>query len=372
MVVPVGVYGLEKYFNYFPENVPGIFQASGMVVASGIALYFVPWPFLTAPLSFALFFITEADIAPLIYGVPLRDLTEEQRDWVSVGFGGLFLLANYAVDRIKGKQDFAFWGYIFGLFAFSGGLTDMFFEVYQNDWEYKVAYGGVSLTLMVLAVVLQRNAFLVFGGLGVSIDAVDYLVTESTVEINSWISVVFGALLIGAAYVIANKDPSQEFPFWGYLAGVWFYWAGWTTLFAWPVYNNYYFAFLYFVVNVVLLAGSVYTKQRVFLIFGSIGVLWYIEYLVNSILWNSWYLPLVLTLLGLAFIALAVYYSGGGLKKAATQSETHLDLEKSRNVYSINEGNIAYPLVFQQQPSAVPAAALVPYPIFYQHVEEHL
>jgi len=110
--------------------------------------------------------------------------------------------------------------------------------------------------------------------------------------------------------VIANKNPSQEFPFWGYLSGVAMFWGGWTTLFAWPVYNNYYFSALYFVVNVLLLAATTYTKQRVFLVFGSIGVFWYVEYLVNRLLWNSWYLPLVLTVIGLIFIGLAVYYSG--------------------------------------------------------------
>ena len=115
---------------------------------------------------------------------------------------------------------------------------------------------------------------------------------------------------LGAAFVIANKNPSQEFPFWGYLSGVAMFWGGWTTLFAWPVYNNYYFSALYFVVNVLLLAATTYTKQRVFLVFGSIGVFWYVEYLVNRLLWNSWYLPLVLTVIGLIFIGLAVYYSG--------------------------------------------------------------
>jgi hypothetical protein len=228
--------------------------------------------------------------------------------------------------------------------------------VYENDWQYKLGYGAVNVVLLLLSVGLQRSVFLVFGGLGVSIDLIDFLLTESTVEINSWISVTFGSILIGAAYTVANKDPSQDFPFWGYLSGVAIFWGGWTTLFAWPIYNNYYFDFLYFVVNVVLLSASVYTKQRVFLVFGSFGVLWYIEFLVNSVLWNSWYLPLVLTLLGLAFIAIAIYYSGGGSAaraKAANSSivgEELVDLEKNKNVYSINEGYIAYPVVFSQQP----------------------
>jgi len=119
-------------------------------------------------------------------------------------------------------------------------------------------------------------------------------------------------------------------------------------------------------VNVGLLAATVYTKQRVFLVFGSIGVFWYVEWLVNRLFWNSWYLPLVLTVIGLAFIGLAVYYSGGSKKKAAAADESTFDLEKSKNVYSINEGNIAYPVMFQPMPDSSGQATIVPYPVFQQ------
>jgi len=317
---------------------------------------------LTAPLSFGLFFITEADLAPIILNVPEIDITVAQRAWVSVGFGTVFLVANYVISKIsQSKQDFAFWGYIFGLLAFWGGLTDLYAEVYNNDWQYKAAYGVINLVLMVMSVGLQRTVFLVFGGLGISIDVIDFLLTESTIEVNSWISVTFGSILIGAAYYIQNKNPSEDFPFWGYLAGVSIFWGGWTTLFAWPIYTNYYFDFLYFVVNVGLLTASIYTKQRVFLFFGSVGVLWYIEYLVHTVLWNSWYLPLVLTLLGLTFIGIAIYYSGGGSSKTAAL-DADPDLEKNKNVYSINEGDIAYPVVFSQ----IPQGQIVPYPVFQQ------
>jgi len=330
-------------------------------------LWIVPWPFLTAPLSIGLFFITEADLAPLIFDEPLQNLTIAERAWTSVSFGTLFLTGNWAISKFtSSKQDFAFWGYIFGLLAFWGGLTDLYFEVYENDWQYKLAYGGINVVLLLLAVGLQRSVFLVFGGLGVSTDIIDFLLTESTVEINSWISVAFGSILIGAAYVIQNKDPSQDFPFWGYLSGVAIFWGGWTTLFAWPIYGNYYFDFLYFVVNVGLLSASIYTKQRVFLFFGSVGVLWYIEWLVNTVLWNSWYLPLVLTLLGLAFIAIAIYYSGGGTKKPAASQPDPIDIEKSKNVYSINEGNITYPVVFGMPMMGLPASQIVPYPVAQQ------
>jgi len=67
-------------------------------------------------------------------------------------------------NSIHTYPGFNYRGYVFGLLAFSGGLTDLFFQVYQNNWEFKVFYGVTNVLLMGLAVLLQRNAFLVFGG----------------------------------------------------------------------------------------------------------------------------------------------------------------------------------------------------------------
>lgn len=51
------------------------------------------------------------------------------------------------------------------------------------------------------------------------------------------------------------------------------------------------------------------TKQRVFFYEGLVGAFGYITDEVDTYWSNSWYLPFILTLVGLAFIALAVYFS---------------------------------------------------------------
>ena len=42
--------------------------------------------------------------------------------WVSVMVGLLMILCAFLVDR-RTREDFAFWGYLFGLFSFWGGLS---------------------------------------------------------------------------------------------------------------------------------------------------------------------------------------------------------------------------------------------------------
>ncbi|MCH7550993.1 MAG: hypothetical protein IIA35_04740 [Proteobacteria bacterium] len=64
---------------------------------------------------------------------------------------------------MRTKEDFAFWGYLFGLIAFWGGLSML-----KSDSEVsKFFYFVINLALMGMSVFLRRRAFMVFGALGV-------------------------------------------------------------------------------------------------------------------------------------------------------------------------------------------------------------
>jgi len=124
------------------------------------------------------------------------------------------------------------------------------------------------------------------------------------------ISCATGLVLIGMGYYIQTKSSPSSAPFWLYIVGVPIYFCGETWLFL--TYNvNTIYPLIYLGSNVGLLIGLIYTKNRIFLLFGGVGVLWYVGDLYRQYS-NAWWLPLVITLLGLGFIALAVYYSGGG------------------------------------------------------------
>jgi hypothetical protein len=160
-MVPLAIYGIEELTGIWPQGTPGTFRdyhiwvkgswilmEIGTILAGAIALKFIRFPFLTFP------------ITPLL--LRKNEFNWNERLWVSLVFGALILVLSYIVDR-RTREDYAFWGYLFGLMAFWGGLSLM-----QSSSELnKFLYCLINLGLMLLAIFLDRRAFLVFGALGV-------------------------------------------------------------------------------------------------------------------------------------------------------------------------------------------------------------
>ena len=61
--------------------------------------------------------------------------------------------------------DYGFWLSLFGLLAFWGGLTSM---ESSDEWG-KVVYALINLALMMIGVVVNRRACVVFGAIGINI-----------------------------------------------------------------------------------------------------------------------------------------------------------------------------------------------------------
>jgi hypothetical protein len=172
-MTPLAVYGLQEALGLWPDgNHPGSYRSYHVwvkscwivmelatVAACLVALRFFPFPFLTAPMAFSLWYLS-MDLTPLLFGQ--QDFTWEQRKLVSLVFGLLMLLGSWLVDR-RTKDDFAFWGYLFGLMAFWGALSTMNSGSELNKFLYCL----LNVGLIALSVVLQRRVFAVFGALGV-------------------------------------------------------------------------------------------------------------------------------------------------------------------------------------------------------------
>ncbi len=171
-MTPLAVYGLQRWFDLWPGDDPGAYKdfhhwirggwfamEMGTIAAGLVALGFYRFAFLTAPIAFILWYVS-MDLTPIIAGSDVFDW--ELRLQVSLWFGLAMIAATYLIDR-RTEQDFAFWGYLFGLLAFWGGLSSM-----NSDSELnKFFYFLINITLMGLSVFLRRRAFLVFGALGV-------------------------------------------------------------------------------------------------------------------------------------------------------------------------------------------------------------
>ena len=171
-MTPLAVYGLQRWLGLWGFDDPGQykdfhrwirggwFAMEVATIATGLfAMYFFRFPFLTAPIAFVLWFMS-MDLTPILFGS--ADFAWEQRQLVSLWFGLAMIAGTYIIDH-RTKEDFAFWGYLFGLIAFWGGMSLM-----ESDSELsKFTYFLVNLALIWMSVFLRRRAFMVFGTLGV-------------------------------------------------------------------------------------------------------------------------------------------------------------------------------------------------------------
>jgi hypothetical protein len=171
-MTPLAIYGLEQAAGVWPQGAPSDFRSyhvwvkgswivmeAGTIVAGLIALKFIRFPFLTFPIAFSLWYMS-MDLTPLILRRP--EFSWEERLWVSLCFGLLMLLATFLIDR-RTREDYAFWGYLFGVMAFWGGMSLM---ESHSEWN-KFLYCVINIALIFLGVFLQRRVFVVFGGCGV-------------------------------------------------------------------------------------------------------------------------------------------------------------------------------------------------------------
>ena len=131
-MTPLVVYGFQKTVGIWPQEYPGEyrdfyawirggwFYMEVAIVAVGlVTLRFVRFPFLMAPVAVALWLMS-MDVTPLIYGEQYIEAQGFQT--VSLVFGIVMLLGSFLLDR-RADKDYAFWGYLFGLMAFWGGLS---------------------------------------------------------------------------------------------------------------------------------------------------------------------------------------------------------------------------------------------------------
>jgi len=168
-LVPLATYGIERWTGYWPDRDPGAYarfhpfingswliMETATVVAGLIALRFWRFPFLSTPIAYALWFMS-MDLSDLIVHGHYRD-----REFVTMVFGFAMLVLTYLADLRSRLTDLSFWGYLFGLMAFWGGLSAQ-----HSDSELsKFVYCLINLALIFLSVALRRQAFLVFGAMG--------------------------------------------------------------------------------------------------------------------------------------------------------------------------------------------------------------
>jgi len=177
-LTPLLVYSIERMIGLWPGEDPGAYKnfyplihgswiamELATIATVALALKFVRFSFLTAPMAFSFWFLS-MDLAALIFRE--NSLASDKAKWVSVLVGILAMLTGFGLDRALHKrgaskmEDFAFWCYLFGLMAFWGGLSVM-----DSGSELtRFVYLLINLGLVGMSLKLRRAVFLVFGAMG--------------------------------------------------------------------------------------------------------------------------------------------------------------------------------------------------------------
>lgn len=116
-------------------------------------------------------------------------------------------------------------------------------------------------------------------------------------------AVVFGLSMLFVAYLVDHRS-REDYAFWLYFFGMTALWSGISMRESQSELNK----LAYCALNVGFIALSILLQRRVFIVYGVIGVNIYLVHLAQEIFKDSMLFPFVLTLMGVAVIALAVQY----------------------------------------------------------------
>jgi hypothetical protein len=140
--------------------------------------------------------------------------------------------------------------------------------------------------------------------LSMDITALIYGDASFTGKERETVSMFFGLGMLVAAYFI-DRRTAKDYAFWLYLFGLIAFWFGLSLMGSGSEWGK----FIYFCINLALIAVSVLFGRKVFLVFGALGAFGYLGYLAMEVFGDSLMFPIVLTLFGLAIIYLGIKYA---------------------------------------------------------------
>ncbi len=167
-MTPLAVFGIERMSGLwggiqpFPAEFLREFSLEAATIGAGLlALYFVRFPFLTAPVSLALWCLTMSTSS---FVASFAGLSFHQEWLVTLLFGAGMIIASFIIDRFS-REDFAFWGYLFGTAAFWSALTWLL--AFDSSSELaRASYAAVNVAMLLVSVLLNRRVFVIAGAVG--------------------------------------------------------------------------------------------------------------------------------------------------------------------------------------------------------------
>jgi hypothetical protein len=140
-----------------------------------------------------------------------------------------------------------------------------------------------------------------------SMDLTDMIMHSSdyNFELKQKITAVFGALMVLLAFTVDSKTKSEkDFAYWLYIFGAITLAAGMTLMKSESEISN----LIYFCFNLLLMFIGISLVRGIFVIFGSLGSIYYIGHLSHRLFDDSALFPLILTITGGFIIYLGVLW----------------------------------------------------------------
>ncbi|MBY0552370.1 MAG: hypothetical protein K2W95_34135 [Candidatus Obscuribacterales bacterium] len=178
-MVPLAVFGVEHMAGMWTpsasmqrdiEPIRNLLMEGALVVAGLLAIRYVRFPFLGLPVAAGAWLIT-LDLVRLAAGV--NGIGVQTQQVITVGFGALMIIASTVIDR-RSKQDYAMWGYFFGVAAFWFGLAAALFFSNGTGGLFNLNDGAAwgvwciaNIGLLFSSVLLRRRVLQVYGSFGV-------------------------------------------------------------------------------------------------------------------------------------------------------------------------------------------------------------
>jgi hypothetical protein len=128
-------------------------------------------------------------------------------------------------------------------------------------------------------------------------------------EAFSWderraVSLWFGLGVLVVAWLVDRRQRGGDFAFWLHLFGMLTFWGALSMSDS----NSELGKLLYGVLNAVLLMVAVFMGRRVYAVFGTLGIAFYLGHLADKVFKDSLLFPFALSLIGVAVIALGLLY----------------------------------------------------------------
>ena len=218
--------------------------------------------------------------------------------------GGLLLTAAvFMVPLIVFSiQDyFSVWGY-----EAPGNYREFYIWIKSGWFVMEVA----TITTAIIFLIKYDFPFITFPlafslwFLSMDLTPIIFGVDEFTWEQRKVVSLIFGLAMLIFTFFI-DRRTKKDYAFWLYLFGMLCFWGGLSSMDSNSELNR----FIYFSINLLLIAISVLLNRKLFIVFGALGVYGYLFHLSEIVFKDSLLFPVALSFFGISIIWLGIRYN---------------------------------------------------------------